>query len=177
MFSFLDLDFALDGLADDEWIEWRRDPSVIEAAPQLFYSENREFISVTYSNSVVWSSNHEYTLDFRIDEALSAPWLETLDSLWFFPCHAIVAHPEVGDAASITGLITFEGWRDRMDYEPKESGLSYGDPLIAALSSSTGLRQERAVVALANAARLILGIEPTYSSELQIALDTKPEDR
>jgi len=167
---------AIDDLADDNWFEWRRHPVVEQSAAQLFYLESREFVTVRYSTSVVWREDHDYSLDFRVDEAVEAPWLDELDAQWFFPCHALIVHPEVGEAGSISGIMTFEGWRDREDFDESVRSLRGENPLIAAIDCSVTFDPQRSSLALVNAARLVLGVDPSESLALEIALATKPKD-
>lgn len=175
-FSFYELSLALDDLAEGNWFEWKRNPAVEESSPQLFYAEAREFLTVRYSTSVVWCEDHSYSLDFRVDEAVEAPWLEDLDAQWFFPCHALVMHPDVGEAGSVSGIMTFEGWNDLDDFDESVSSLRGGNPLVAALDSSASPKSGQSSLALVNAARWVLGVDPSESPALEVALATKPKD-
>ena len=176
MFDFAGLSDAIDDLAEDNWFEWKRNPVVEQSAAQLFYLESREFVTVRYSTSVVWRGDHDYSLDFRVDEAVEAHWLDELDAQWFFPCHALIDHPDVGEAGSISGIMTFEGWRNREDYDESVRSLRGENPLIVALDCSVTFDPQHSSLALVNAARWVLGVDPSESPALEVALATKPKD-
>lgn len=176
MFDQLTLKTCTEALANNEWLRLDVEPRVGEEQAMLFYVANRDFLTISYSSLIIWPPNSDFSLDFEIDEVAPATWLQTFGASWFFPCHAKILHAEHGEVASISGIMTFENWTSLDEHDDLAESPEGENPLLVAIASSIGFESDRDNAALANAARLVLQLEPDDSLKLQQFLNEHPKE-
>ena len=176
MFDQTTLVSCIESLANNEWLRLDVEPCVAETESKLFYISNRDFLRVSYSSSIIWPPNQDFSLDFEIENVAPAAWLETFGSIWIFPCHAKIMHSSHGEVASISGVMTFENWMNLDEHEDLPAYPEHENPLLAAIASSIGFKSVRDNAALSNAARLVLQLEPDDSLKFQQFLEEQPEE-
>jgi hypothetical protein len=169
---------AIHELANGGWTNESVQPSVFPSNNlTLFPISPRDQFQVDYPRVVpYWRRDHEFKLDFIVDDPISTPFLEELGILWCAPCHALINANNVS-VASITGILTFPSWTERdefgdfFDLENFET-----EPHLVALSSLPRLEIDVCQKALEESLELVYEITSLNSTELELFMNSPQED-